>query len=311
MRKTTFRFPSADKITTIHGVIWQPENEVKCVLQISHGITEYIDRYEPLAEYLTNAGIAVVGIVLLGHGKSIYEASRKAYFGPEGSWHWVVEDVHLCKEIAKEQFEGLPYFMMGFSLGSFLVRTYMTTYAHENDISGYILMGTGQQPAIILKVIRSLVRNEGKKITDNNTSDFIKSLSFGNYNKAFKPTETECDWLCANKENLEKYIQDARCYKDISAGLFCELLTGMIFTGDFKNITKVQKDVPVYFISGREDPVGDAGKGVKAAYNSFQKAGVKFVEITFYEHARHDILHEYCKDDVYRTIEKWILKRIS
>jgi len=310
LRKENFNFKSANKKTDIYTTMWLPDSEPTAILQIAHGITEHMGRYEDLAKYFVDKNIAVVGIDLLGHGHSVYSEEEKSYFGEEGSWNLVVSDLHTCKEKVKEKFSNIPYVLMGFSLGSFLVRTYLSVY-HEDDIDAAILMGTGQKPGLVLKVIYKLVKREGKKIGENNSSTFIKKLSFDSYNKVFSPNKTDCDWLCSDGKSLEDYLNDELCYREISAGLFRELLGGMIFTSNMNNIKKIDSDMPILLISGGDDPVGDQGKGIDMTKNSLEKAGIKKVDVKIYTGLRHDILHEACREEVYEYLYKWIIGNIK
>ena len=308
MKKETFVFAEYRR-TNLPAHLWMPDGEVKAVLQITHGMTEHMGRYEAFAQYLQPMGIAVAGFDLRGHGKNPGDA-EVASFG-EGGWAASIEDMRLFYGLLQERFPGVPHYMLGFSLGSFLLREYLTKYPGKGELAGAIIMGTGHQPGWLLSIMVGIVKGQIKKAGFDKTTDLVRQLSFGTYNQKFKPNRTAADWLCADETELDKYLADPLVRKDISSGLFWELLGSMKRTGSAFEYDGWDTSLPILLISGQDDPVGDAGKGVKAAYNSFQKAGVKFVEITFYEHARHDILHEYCKDDVYRTIEKWILKRIS
>lgn len=141
MVRSEFTFPSADGKTAIHAVEWLPEGAIRAVLQISHGVAEYILRYEPLAAYLTARGFAVVGHDHLGHGASVAEGVPRLYFGPPGSWDLVVEDLYTCRRHCARRFPGVPLFLLGHSMGSFLVRTYLIR--HPGTVDGAILMGTG------------------------------------------------------------------------------------------------------------------------------------------------------------------------
>lgn len=310
MKKEDFTFKSNDQKTQIHGIIYNQTQNTKAVLQIAHGITEHAGRYEELASFLTQNDIAVVAIDLLGHGKSIYDESSKAYFGKEGTWDLVVKDLHKCKEITKQRFKNSKYIMMGFSLGSFLVRDYMIKYGEEGDIDGFILMGTGQKSKLILKMVCALVKKECKKVGEENSSPFIKKLSFETYNKSFAPNKTDYDWLLKSEEGKKNYEDDNLCYKNISAGLFRELLNGMIFTGDIKNIKKINKNTPILLISGKSDSVGDFSKGVKKTQDLFQKVGAKNISVKLYDELRHDILHEDCKVEIYKYLNNWIKENI-
>ena len=295
MRTKEFTFYSKHTITNIHCKIWTPQTP-KAVVQISHGITEHLGRYEELAERLVLQDIAVIAMDLPGHGQSI--RSAKGYFG---DWQSVVEDVHTLSIIGHEIFGDIPYIMMGFSLGSFLVRTYAYTY---EDYDGLILLGTGNSPLFILQILHKMMEKKSRKIGDRNTDKFVKSLSTDAYNKHFKPTKTDYDWLMKKETERETYLNDPLCYKDVTAGLFRELLFGMIECEKYRNI-KHTKDVPILLLSGKDDPVGDFKKGVRHVKTMLDQVGIKRVKVHFVN-GRHDILHDEEKEKTIGRILKFM-----
>lgn len=308
MKKEEFYYQSSDGKTQIHAVEWLPEGEPIAVLQIAHGVTEYILRYEPFAKYLTEKGFAVVGNDHLGHGKSIAEKAEPMYFGPTGSWNWVVKDINTCKEIEKKKFPNIPYCLLGFSLGSFLVRTYLIDYPKSVDAA--IIMGTGTTPDIQISLAKMMANKEAKKAGEQYSTPTIKKLTFDTYNKIFAPNRTDFDWLCSNNEELDKYIDDPMRGGNLSSGLFREMLSGMSYTNKINNITKMDKDIPILFISGDADPVGNQGKGVTQAYEKFKKVGIKSVSLKLYPKLRHDILHEVGNDKIYDDIHNWMKEKL-
>ena len=309
MNKNEFYYLSADGKTQIHAVEWIPDEKPKAILQIAHGVTEYILRYEQFAEYLVKKGIMVVGNDHLGHGKSIAKDSEPMYFGPTGSWKWAVEDMYTCTKMIKEKYPEIPYYMLGFSLGSFLLRTYLIEYPGIADAA--IIMGTGETPPVQIALAKFIANKEAKKVGENHTSPMIKKLTFDTYNKFFAPNRTDYDWLCSDNEGLDEYIADQMRGGNLSAGLFREMLSGMKFTSEIKNLKKMNLDTPILFISGDEDPVGEKGKGVIKAYHKFQDIGMKDVEIKLYPKLRHDILHEKCKKEIYEYVYNWIEKKLK
>ena len=310
MIKNEFYYPSADGKTQIHAVEWKPETEIKGVIQIAHGVTEYILRYENFAEFFTQKGFVVVGNDHLGHGQSIAPNGKPMYFGPNGSWNFVVKDIDTCKQMTKKKYPNVPYMILGFSLGSFLVRTYLIDYAQE-PLDGAIIMGTGYIPNFKIAIAKMMANKEAKKVGEENTSPVIKSLTFETYNKLFKPNRTAFDWLCSNEEALDEYIKDPLRGENYSAGLFREMLTGMQYTAELKNIQKMNKKIPIFLLSGDKDPVGEFGKGVIKTHEIFKKAGIEDLEIKLYPNLRHDILHEKCKDTIYNDIYLWLKKKMS
>lgn len=304
MVKHDFYYLSADGRTQIHAVEWQPEGRPLAILQISHGVTEHILRYESVAEYFVKKGFIVVGNDHIGHGTSIAKGAEPMFFGPEGSWNWAVEDMNTCKEMIQERFPDVPCCLMGFSLGSFLTRTYLICY--PGTVNAAVLLGTGQVPQFQIAMAKYIVKREADKVGEEHTSPLIKKLSFETYNKNFAPNRTEYDWLCASKEALDDYITDPLRGENFSAGLFRELLSGMSYTGKLKHIKKMDMDIPILLASGDCDPVGECGKGVMRVYHRFQKAGVKRISVKLYSGLRHDILHENGKEKIYQDIYKWL-----
>ena len=308
MNKREFYYPSSDGKTRIHAVEWIPEEEPKAILQIAHGVTEYILRYEEFAEFLTSKGIIVVGNDHIGHGTSIAEKAKPMYFGPEGSFKYAVDDINTLYKITEEKYKNIPYIILGFSLGSFIVRRFLIDY--PDTVDGAILVGTGQIAPIKIKIAKFIAKSEAKKHGEDNPTPMIKSLSFDNYNKLFKPNRTDYDWLCLSKTSLDKYIKDEKRGKELSAGLFREMLSGMEYTGNLENIKKMNKDIPIIFLSGEMDPVGEKGKSVKKAYDYFKKAGIKDVSMKLYKDLRHDILHEDNAEQIYQDILEFINEKV-
>ena len=279
---------------------------MKTVLQISHGMTEHIGRYETLAEVMTEAGVAVAGFDLRGHGKN--EGDKKCASFGEGGWNCALEDIHIFYELMRKEFPETKHYMLGFSLGSFLLREYLTEYAND-QIDGAIIMGTGNQPAFVLSILISVIRGEIKKAGWDQTTPLVQNLSFGTYNNKFKPNRTSSDWLCADEVQLDQYIADELCRKDISAGLFADLLESMKRTGAKKSCANWRKDLPVLILSGSDDPVGNMGKGVQAFYKQLKANGLQQVRMELFFGSRHDLLHEEKSEAAARVreiISAWV-----
>lgn len=302
-----FYFPSSDGKTQIHVEQWLPEGEIKAVLQISHGVSEYVGRYAPFAEYLTEHGFAVIGGDHLGHGKSVAEGAPRIFFGESDGWNHVVDDVARLRALGKEKFPNVPYFIMGHSMGSFITRTYLIRY--PGDVDGAIIMGTGQQGALLTGAGRMVAKHIGRKQGFGTTSKTVNNLAFGSYNKPFEPKRTDFDWLSANPDNVDRYIADPLCGEDATVGLFYEMLGGIRFVGKQENVNKMDTAKPVLFISGADDPVGGT-KGVTAAYKTFKKAGVSDLTLKLCPGLRHEVLNERENAEIYAYILNWLEERI-
>lgn len=306
MIKREFAFASADGKTILHVIMWVPEAVPKGIVQIAHGVSEYAGRYEDVAEVLTNAGYVVVCHDQLGHGKSINTAKDKMYFG---DWEYLVSDFEAVAEVVRKEIADMPYFVMGFSMGSFVVREYLIKHSHE--VSGAIIMGTGYQPKAITKIMRMIVNAEAKKIGENNTSEFIEKLSDGVYNSNIKNPVSKRSWLLANDESLLEYMNDPNVGGAMTAGLFREMLYGMEVACDKKNVRMMDRTLPVLLMSGSEDPVGNMKKGVYAVEKMFKNAGMKDIEVLFYPESRHDILHELVREKVLHDWIAWMDKQVA
>jgi len=286
MRFETSRFTGADG-AELHYAIWSPETLPTMVLQVTHGMTEHILRYEALAKELTTYGIVVAGFDLRGHGEN--PSPHKAATLEKGGWEMTLEDMHQFRWLLSNRFPGLPHYMMGFSLGSFLLREYLNL---NEAPSGAILVGTGTQPAFLLSMLMEVARRESDKYGFDNSTDLIWNLSFGAYNRKFRPNYSNYDWLCSDQMQLSAYRRDRFCKPSISAGLFCDLLGSMKRTGNSHAYDHWFKKMPVLIISGKDDPVGDMGTGVKRVLRDMEKSGMTDVRMHLLPNARHDVFHE-------------------
>ncbi len=293
----------------IHGVEWLPDQRPIGIIQIAHGVTEYIERYEEFAEVMTTKGFIVCGNDHRGHGSSSDPSRTPMYLGDKGAWFEVAEDLYKVRCKMKVEYPKLPYILMGFSMGSFLVRTVLIKHPDMADAA--IIAGTGQQSAIAIKLAKFLASQEEAKFGYAMTTKKIDELTFGAYNKKFAPNKTKFDWLCSDQTALDKYLVDSKRGDSMTVGLFSEMLEGMAFTANVENIKAMHKYMPVLFLSGAEDPVGEAGKGVKKAEAAFKKAGMMLVNSKLYPGCRHDIFHDYCKNEVYEDIYSWIKGNVN
>ena len=305
MKTETFEFAGYSG-TSLPAYIWLPEGKVKAVLQITHGMTEHMGRYEALAQYLQPMEIAVAGFDLRGPGKN--PGNPEVASCGEGGWAASIEDMRLFYALLQERFPGVPHYVLGFSLGSFLLREYLTKYPDEGEIAGAIIMGTGHQPGWLLSIMMGIVKGQIKKAGFDKTTDLVRQLSFGTYNQKFKPNRTAADWLCSDETELDKYLTDPLVRKDISSGLFWELLGSMKQTGSAFEYDGWDTSLPILLISGQDDPVGDGGKGVQAIYNRMKKTGMENVTLKLFPGARHDLLHEEknSAEAVRKYIAEWI-----
>lgn len=304
MTKTEFQFLSNDKKTQCHGVLWLPDQPPAAILQIVHGSSEYIERYEPIADYFVRRGIAVIGHDILGHGGSIAPDGIRMFFGEADGWNTVAADAYYVSNYAKQHISSrIPHYILGFSLGSFLVRTILIQSPGFYD--GAILVGTGMLSLSELFFAKRIALHEGKKHGFDQTTALIHKLTFDNYNKRFQPCSTENAWLLSNDEAAKALENDPKRGGDFTCGFFRDLLDGMKFTCNKANIKKMDVHTSILLISGREDPVGKFGKGIKKLEKLLHKAGYSDVKLRLFP-GRHDILREKCGNEVLHEIARWM-----
>ena len=303
-----FYFQSSTGRTSIHALKCVPDSKPRAVVQIAHGIAEHIDRYRPFMEFLADNGFVVAGNDHLGHGKSIRVPEEQGFFAEEDGWWRVVDDMDKLHDIMSNEYPELPYVLFGHSMGSFLTRTYLTK--HPDKYDGVILSGTGHQsPALVLggNAAASVMAKLNGAMGDGAKLD---SLAFGTYLNKIENPRTKFDWLSRDTEQVDKYIADPLCGFVGKIGLYRDMMQGIKFITDKKNIAQMNKEKPVYFMSGDGDPVGDYGKGVERAYKAFCDAGLHDVFMRLYPGGRHEMLNETNKEQVYQDILSWLNEKI-
>ncbi len=304
-----FYFPSKDGNTEIHTIEWKPEGEVRAVLQICHGMVEYIRRYDEFAQFLCGEGYYVVGNDHLGHGKSIQAKSEYGFFNEKYGNACVLGDMHTLRQRTEKKYPGVPYFMLGHSMGSSLLRQYIQMSG--NGLSGAVLMGTvaDHKKAALLfgkRLCRVMAAFRGWHYR----SKMVDNLVLGAYNKKFKPARTRADWITSDNENLDMYVADPLCSFMSTVNAYYNVFSGMIGIQRKESVYMIPKGLPVLFVSGADDPVGEFGKGVRKIYEKYRAAGIRDVTLRLYTGDRHEILNETDRDQVYKDLLGWFEKHI-
>lgn len=303
-----FNFNSSTGINKIRYLVCEPDCAPKAIVQIMHGIAEYIDRYADFMQFLANNGYLVVGTDHLGHGKSIEKPEDQGFFAEKDGWDYIIKDEEILRTSLKEQYPDIPMIVFGHSMGSFMARTHIIRYPEGFDAA--VISGTGNQGAALvlggLLMGNLVVAFKGA----HHYSTFLNNVAFGSYNKIYENPKTDYDWLSRDEAVVQKYIDDPLCGFLPSCSLFRDMMVGIKFITNTANLANMNKDMPVYFMSGAMDPVGECGKGVKIAYDNFVAAGMKDVSMKLYEDGRHEMLNELNKDEVYADVLAWLDSKI-
>ena len=308
MRKEEFQFLSSDGKTNIRAVKWTPDSgEYKAVFQITHGMQEFIDRYDAFAEFLTQNGFLVVGHDHLGHGGSTSDEVEWGFLCEENGTDKVVEDIHTLRTMIQGENQDKPYFILGHSFGSYMLRRYLTI--HGEGLTGAIVMGTGFMSGAVMGLGKVICKTLATFKGWHYCSPFVKKLSFAGSYAKFDVTGTnpENSWLSKNVENVKWYYKEPRCTFPFTInGYYC-LMDAVQYDCKESNTAKIPKNLPIFIVSGEQDPVGDLGVGVKKVYEQMKKVGIQDVTYKLFENDRHEILNEPDKDDVYNEILSWLM----
>lgn len=277
------------------------------IILIIHGMAEYAMRYRELADFLYTQGYIVVAHDQRGHGQTGIESGSMGFFSSGNGWDRVVLDVKELSHSMKEAFPVYPLFLIGHSMGSVVARHAVISFP-EFYASAIFIGTTVGINGFMRKMAGLIAKHEIRKFGEKTPSQLLSDLSFGSYNKKFKPNRTAYDWLSLDTKNVDAYLEDPLCGFICSAGFYRDLFYGIQFTSTFNNLQKIPKDFPLLFLSGRNDPVGGMGKEVKNIVHLTKKAGVKHVEITLYPLFRHEILNETNRELVYKKMIRFIEK---
>lgn len=302
---TDFYFPSCGA-GMIHGCRWEPEGEPIAVLQIVHGIAEHAARYDDFACAMARQGFLVVAEDHMGHGRSIGDDGIKGYF--TGGWHKAVADTHRLLSYTRTECPDVPYILLGHSMGSFMVRTLLAKYP-KCGVSAAIISGTAWMHRGIINTGLAAASLVCKLEGADKPSKMLSEMMFGSYNKKIERQRTAFDWLTRDNKCVDAYIADPLCGFTVTAGLVKDMMTGLLYIQEPSHIAKMRKDMPILFIAGAADPVGNYGEGVKQAVQAFTRAGMENVAMRLYPMCRHEILNELNKEDVYKNILDWLRKQ--
>lgn len=300
-------YPSSDRLHTVHAREWVPEGTPRGVVQIVHGVAEHIGRYDQAARFLAAHGYVVCGEDHLGHGKTV-DDGKYGYFGKRDGWTLVTADVRQLRVLMGEKFPGVPYFLLGHSMGSFLARTYLCAY--PGTVNGCILSGTGQEKPALVTAGKAVASAVCALRGPEAVSALVDNLSLGAYNKQFAPNRTTADWICRDEAVVDAYLKDPFCTFKPTAGMFRDMMGGLQYISSQDALSNMDPSTPVYLFSGDQDPVGANGEGVKRVYGFFKAHGTADLSMKLYPGGRHEMLNEINKGEVYADVLAWLDKHI-
>jgi alpha-beta hydrolase superfamily lysophospholipase len=286
---------------------WYQENRnFKAIVILVHGMAEHIERYSEFGERLSSEGFLVYGYNQRGHKGSISNKDDYGYMSDKDNFGILVSDLYELFEYVQTKNPGLPIFIFGHSMGSFVTQRF--TQLHGGKISGIILSGSAKQPRFALRggiILACLIaRFKGGRYR----SKLLDNLTFGSYNKCFRPNQTNFDWLNRDPTEVQKYIDDEYCGGIFTAAFFRDFFRGLRTINH--NYELVPKELPILFISGSADPVGGPENLITKLYKTYKFMEIKDLELKLYPKARHEILLELNKEEVISDCLNWLNKHL-
>ncbi len=307
MAKSEHTFKTDDNIYIVYYK-HTSDAEAKANVIIIHGMAEHAQRYDDFAGFLNKNGFNVFTYDQRGHGKTAGSVEKQGFFAEKDGWNKVTSDLKNMIDTAKKDLPDLPIFLLGHSMGTFVTRTYIADY--DDFVKGVILSGTTGSAGLLGKIgllLTNIIMIFKKK---NSPSPLMDSLSFGDFNKAFKPNRTKFDWLSRDDAQVDKYVEDPYCGAIFSVGFYNDMMKGLEYVNKPETANKVRKDLPMYLFAGNNDPVSKNGKQVKDVFEMYKNAGITDISMKLYEDARHETLNEINKDEVYNDVLTWLNKHI-
>lgn len=301
MNHSTFWLTANDR-SRLYVNHWMPDGPAKAVVMLSHGMAEHSGRYARLAEALCSAGYGVYAPDQRGHGRTADEGTLGLYAEKDG-WNKVVGDLASLNQHIGQQHPGLPIILLGHSMGSYIAQAYLLH--HSASLHGAILSGSNFQPVALYRAARLIARAERLRQGVRGRSALIEFLSFGSFNKAFKPNRTAFDWLSRDPNEVDKYINDPLCGFRCTNQLWIDLLGGLQQISKASNLAQIDPGLPILVMGGECDPVSE-GKRLKSLAHALREAGSQHLQLNIYQQARHEVFNETNRDEVTADVLRWL-----
>ena len=313
MFQDTIQFAAVDG-HEIFTRIWLPSQDYqnpRAVFHINHGMAEHSARYAPLAERLVAEGYVVIAQDHRGHGYSVKNGEVLGHYADRNGWKLLISDVHQINEYIHQQYPGTPVVLMGHSMGSFIVQGYMVE--HGDTVEAVLLSGSAYHTELTLSSAKLAANVEKARIGFKGRSFVIDAMSFGKFNKSFKPSRTSYDWLSRDPREVDAYVSDPLCGFLCTNQLWQDLLQGLGIISKVKNLRKIPKNIPYLLFSGELDPMSYDIKehGILKLKARLLDAGLHHISVKLFPKGRHEILNETNRDEVISYLIHWMENHVA
>lgn len=306
MNHSTFWLTANDH-TRLYVNQWMPDIPPRAVVMLSHGMAEHGGRYARLAQALCAAGLGVYALDQRGHGRTA-EAGTVGLYAESDGWNKVVGDLASLNQHIGQQHPGLPIILLGHSMGSYIAQAYLLH--HSASLHGAILSGSNFQPVALYRAAQLIARAERLRQGLRGRSALIEFLSFGSFNKAFKPNRTAFDWLSRDPDEVDKYVSDPLCGFRCTNQLWIDLLGGLQQISKASNLKQIDPGLPILVMGGECDPVSE-GKRLTRLANALRHAGCQNLQVNIYPQARHELFNETNRDAVTADVLAWMAQAVD
>ena len=286
---------------------WLPAGTPKAMVLLAHGMAEHSGRYARLGETLGDAGFGLYAHDQRGHGKTA-ERGTLGYFADNDGWCAVVSDLASLSQHIGQTHPGVPIFLLGHSMGSYIAQAYLMH--HSASLQGAILSASNFQPVGLYRAASLIARFERLRQGPKGRSALIEWLSFGSFNKAFKPNRTAYDWLSRDPVQVDAYASDPLCGFRCTNQLWIDLLGGLQQISKASNLAQIDPGLPLLIMGGECDPVSE-GKRLTDLATALRKAGNRQLQLNLYPQARHELFNETNRDEVMADVIEWLNQALS
>ena len=280
---------------------WRPETPARAALQVVHGMAEHGGRYARLATALAAHGIATYAHDLPGHGP---HAQTRGHFADRRGWRAAIASIREVQRVVQREQAGKPLFMLGHSMGSFLVQHFIADSG--NTLAGAVLSATSGDVGPLRRVGLALIRGEALLYGRRHPSALGEALSFRAFNRRFAPTRTQFDWLSRDAAEVDRYAADPHCGFRCSSGLWIDVLDALGKLTAENRLRRIPKTLPVLMVAGSEDAVSGGERGPRALERLYLQVGLRDVTVKVYPGARHELLNDTCRDEVTADLHGWL-----